>query len=282
MLNTRNYLNSLKKRGKEPLARLKRKLVKDGVIKDILSGQSRKSPKNIMNTHKVPSSIETFDILFDEWAKEAIHSAGFPAEEPRQEGRIPEIVKKKIVSLWKMGLCYPDEKPASFRMADSKRSGPYQWFSYYPTTQTITPNWEYFVQIAAFHDLVVEYGYNPSWMKFEYSEPVPPGWLDVNIGIKFPDGRKAFVEVEERKDQWEVLISAIKSIGVSGVDLKALDRGKPSLRKAKNIVAGRPDFFAGYFPDGFDSFRVRYESEGRFILEPARLPGVQTLNGKLR
>lgn len=218
----------------------------------------------------------TFESLFSGWAEEAVHCAGFPAETP-EHGRIPLRVKEKVASLWGQGLLSPGEKPASFRIADAKRGGPYKWFSHYASNKTIYTNHEYFVQVAAFYDLIHEYGYPPHWMAFEHNESAPPVSIAIDIGIKFPDGRKAFVEVKEKKDQLQALIEGVKFLGQIGVDLRAPDRGNDPLRKAKYIAAGRPYFFVGYCPDGFESYKVTYLSENRFTLIPAILPKASEL-----
>ena len=216
-------------------------------IQEVDNNKSREALSNLVHEDSSQHivSVETFDSLFDRWANEAVQVAGFKAEKPLQQDRIPTNVKKKIATLWQKKICYPDAKPARFRMLDTKRGGPYSWFSYYTSNQTIYPNWEYFVQVAAFNDLIVEFSYLPEWMKFEYHETVPPVWLAVDIGIKFPDGRKAFVEVKEKKDQWDNLISAVQSIGFQGVDLSSQDRGNDPLRKAKSLQQGGQTFLSG-------------------------------------
>jgi hypothetical protein len=108
-------------------------------------------------------------------------------------------------------------------------------------------------------------------MKFEYKEYEPVS-IFIDIGIKIPEGPKIFVEVKETKTQWEILISGVKAIGMKGADLKEPDRGNDPLRNAKYILASRPDFFIGYSPEGFDSYKVIYEPKGRFQLEPDPMP----------
>jgi hypothetical protein len=220
---------------------------------------------------------EIFDALFDKWADEALRDAGFQAEKPTQGNRIPIIVKRKVAQLCEMKICFPDSKPACFRIADSKKGegGPYNRFTYSSGLKRIYPNYEYLVQIATFRDLVVEYGYDPKWMKFEYHESVPPVWVSVDIGIQIPNGPKIFVEVKETKSQWQSLILEVEAIGNRGVDLSAPDRGNDPLRKAKYIAAGRPDFFVGYCPEGFDPYDVKYEPEGQFQLRSAPIPNVR-------
>lgn len=240
---------------------------------------------NIKKEHVKPSQhcekdeFQNFDALFDYLAHKALQRAGFPAERPREGGRLPAAVKQKVVSLWNSCILYPAEAPASFRLKDGKGGGPYNWFSYFNTTQTISPNWEYFVQLAAFHDLLTEYGYPPEWLKFEYNESVSLSSLAIDIGVFLPDGQKLFVEVKERRAQWETLIKRVKDLGHRGVDLSTPDRGNDPLRKAKYIVAGRPDFFVGYCPEGFEVYKVIYSPDSRFILEPSILPKAN--NGSL-
>jgi hypothetical protein len=239
---------------------------------DVQSKISRCPAKLIHEEHKdAEQSSKNFDALFDKWANEAVAIAQFVGEKPKKD-RIPISVQMKVAKLWEIGFCYPGPKPACFRMADAKRGGPYNWFSYYPSNKTIYTNREYFVQVAAFHDLVLEYGYPESWLTFEYNESMPPVSLAIDIGIKLPDGQKVFVEVKERKEQWEALILAVKAIGREGVDLVKPDRGNDALRKAKYIAAGRPEFFIGYSAEGFDAYKVGYESGFRFKLEPSNLP----------
>ncbi len=221
------------------------------------------------------SLIDYFNAIFDEWAQQAVRAAGFPAAKPEQQDRIPDSVKIKIAQLWQSQICYPDTQPARFRILDGKRGGPYKWFSYFKSNQTIYPNWEYFVQVAAFHDLVCDYGYPRQWLQFEYNESVKPVSLSVDIGILFPDGRKAFVEVKERRDQWQVLLTGLHPLGRQGVDLNSSDRGNDPLRKAKYIVAGRPAFFVGYYPDSFEVYKVACSAKNRFTLKPAALPQAQ-------
>ena len=224
---------------------------------------------------KAEQSSKSFDALFDNWANEAVAIAQFAGKSP--EDRIPVSVQMKVAKLWEIGICYPGSKPACFRMADAKGGGPYNWFSYYPSNKTIYTNREYFVQVAAFHDLVIEYGYPESWLTFEYNESVPPVSLAIDIGIQLPDGQKAFVEVKERKEQWEALILAVKAIGREGVDLVEPDRGNDALRKAKYIAAGRPESFIGYSAEGFDAYKVIHESGFRSHVEPTILLKAHTL-----
>jgi len=242
--------------------------------KDIAEGSGRSPVRERgRGTSNETPSAGAFDALFEKWAEEALQRADFPAEKPNQGDRIPVIVKRKVAQLCEMGICFPDSEPAGFRIRDSKggEGGPYNRFTYGRKQKKIYPNYEYLVQIAAFRDLMVEYGYDPQWMKFEYKE-YGAAAIFIDIGIKLPWGPKIFVEVKETKSQWQSLILEVEVIGSRGVILTEPDRRNDPLRKAKYIVAGRPDFFAGYSPEGFDSYRVIYEPKGRFQLEPAPLP----------
>ena len=236
-----------------------------------IDGPIREGKKIAIET--LPSS-EKFDSLFEKWADDSVCNALFPAQRPQQGSRIPITIKRKVAQMVEMGICFPDIKPAHFRIADWKKGkgGPYSWFSYYSSNQVIGPNWEYFVQVAAFRDLMLEHGFIPEWMKFEYHEPMQKGDMPVDIAIKVPNGPKIFVEVKETKSQWENLIHSIHEIKNKGVDLSTPDRGNDPLRKAKYIITGRPDFFVGYSPEGFDSYSVTYETVGRFTLRKAEIP----------
>jgi hypothetical protein len=64
---------------------------------------------------------EVFDALFNKWAGEGLQVASFPAEKPQQGSRVPIIVKRKVAQVCEMKICFPDSKPACFRMADSKK-----------------------------------------------------------------------------------------------------------------------------------------------------------------
>jgi hypothetical protein len=219
------------------------------------------------------ASTEGFDELYAHWEKQALRKAKFEAEKVVGKDLIPEVVKKKVARLWARGICYLDDvEPASFRLTDSKRGGPYNFFSYYPSNKTIYLNREYLVQLAAFLDLIDDYGYLPQWMTFEHNESTPVATVSIDIGIKLPDGQKIFVEVKERKDQRDALISAVKSLGAKGVDLSIKDRGNDALRKAKYILSGRPNFFAGYCPENFDAYLVTNQAGNRFALKPTDFP----------
>jgi hypothetical protein len=57
--------------------------------------KSKKLPSKLIQTSSRQStpSLEAFDSLFDKLAGEAVDTAEFSAAKPRQEGRIPEIIK---------------------------------------------------------------------------------------------------------------------------------------------------------------------------------------------
>ena len=112
----------------------------------------------------------------------------------------------------------------------------------------------------------------PESVFWEYSERVNGVFISVDIGIVIPEKLNLFVEVKEKKYQWEKSIREVKAIGRNGVQLHTPDRGNDSLRKAKYIAAGRPSYFSGYTPEGFDSYAVTYQSENRFALKPVEIP----------
>jgi hypothetical protein len=225
---------------------------------------------------RAATTEESFDVLYAHWEEQANRRAPFKAEKVVGKDLIPEMVRRKVARLWARGICYPDNvELATFRVTDSKGGGPYNFFTYYPSEKIISFNREYQVQIAAFHDLIEDFGYLPKWMAFEHNESTPFASVSIDIGIKLPDGRKIFVEVKERNDQRGTLIYRVKSLGAKGIDLRSKDRGNDPLRKAKYIVAGQPDFFACYSPDGLDPYLVIYQADNCFTLETADLPHVE-------
>jgi hypothetical protein len=227
---------------------------------------------------KPEASADAFDALYAKWEERALRKAKFEAEKVMGQDLIPKVVKRKVALLWERGICCPDDvEPATFRLTDSKRGGPYNFFSYYPSNKTIYLNREYLVQLAAFFDLIEVYGYLTQWITFEHKESTPIASVSIDIGIKLVDGRKIFVEVKERKDQREALISAVKVLGTKGVDLSVNDRSNDPLRQAEYILSGRPDFFAGYCPGGFDACLAANQVENRFTLEPTDFPHAQSL-----
>jgi hypothetical protein len=225
---------------------------------------------------RTPNTEEPFDVLYADWEEQAHRKALFKAKKVVGKDLMPETVGRKVARLWARGICYPDKvELATFRMTDSKGGGPYNFFTYYSSEKIISFNREYQVQVAAFHDLIEDFGYLPEWMAFEHNESTPFASVSIDIGIKLPDGRKIFVEVKERIDQREALISRVKLLGAKGIDPRSKDRGNDPLRKSKYIVAGQPDFFACYSPEGFDPYLVIYQTDNRFTLEAADLPHVE-------
>jgi hypothetical protein len=192
--------------------------------------------------HSEDPGPHKFENLFEKWAKAALAERGWPLSAMPGHDRIPAVIKIKIAELWELGLVYPDRNGAYFRVADRKNGNGsrYKWFTY--GKNEIVPNWEYFVQLAGFRDLAIEYGYLPEWMKFEYHESSKSVNVAVDIGIKIPGGGAVFVEVKESEIQWKNLIVEVQAIGEKGVDLDEQDRHNDPLRKAKYIIGGHPDY----------------------------------------
>ncbi len=222
--------------------------------------------------HPSVPSRPSFERLFEKWAMAALAERGWPSSAMPGHDRIPATVKSKVEELWKLGLIYPERSEAYFCIADRKNGNGsrYKWFSY--GKNEIVPNWEYFVQLAGFRDLVMEYGYPAEWMKFEYHESSGSVNVAVDIGIKIPGGGVIFVEVKESEAQWKNLITAVQAVGEEGVDLDEPDRGNDPLRKAKYIIGGHPDYFVGYSSGGFDAYRVIYHEGNKFALVGSTLP----------
>lgn len=218
------------------------------------------------------SRQQSFDDLFTGWANAALIDGGYTTRTIPSHDRIPSTVKEKVVELWESGIIRPDRNEAYFCIADRKNGNGsrYKWFS--KGEGQIVPNWEYFVQLAGFRDLLVEYGYPKEWMKFEHHESTQSVNVAVDIGIKMPGGDTIFVEVKETDIQLTNLISETRRIGEAGFSLDEPDRGNDPLRKAKYIIGGHPSYFAGYSPAGFDAYQVIYHEGNRFRLVKTELP----------
>ncbi len=215
--------------------------------------------------------ITSFEVLFHLWAEQACKAAPFQAEKPRYE-RIPPEVRQKVFYLWQKGFCYSGYSPASFLLQDAKRGGPYHWFTYSPMYQKIYTNHEYFVQVAAYYDLIFEYNWPLEYIWFEFSEYINQVSLPIDIAIIDQNKEKIYIEVKEREDQTKYLIINVREYGMKGVDLGSPDRGNDPLRKAKYIAAGRPSIFAFYSPHGFTTFGITYIDSHKFLMKPISFP----------
>lgn len=238
--------------------------------KNLSRKDNRESPAHISELCST-THITSFEQLFDLWAEQACKAAPFKAEKPRYE-RIPPEVRQKVFRLWQEGFCYSGDTPASFQLKDAKRGGPYHWFTYSPMYQTIYANHEYFVQVAAYHDLIFEYNWPSEYIWFEFGEYANQVYLPIDIAIIEQKNNKIYIEVKETEYQIQNLIINVKQYGLKGVDLGSPDRGNDPLRKAKYIAAGRPPIFAFYSPHGFTTFGITYIDSHKFLMKPISFP----------
>ena len=81
------------------------------------------------------------------------------------------------------------------------------------------------------------------------------------------------VEVKEKADHLRHLMQQVKEYEPA-VDLHAPDRGDDPLRKAKYIVRGRPQYFAGVAIGARLEYRVEYPQEQAFRLAEDVIPWV--------
>jgi hypothetical protein len=151
-----------------------------------------------------------------------------------------------------------------FNVAGNAARKRYKWFSERRNAAGPQCNWEYYVQVARFIRL---------W------NPCKAAGLDLIFEDKLMDlaarrGGKLLwcIEVKEKIVDLEHLLMGLVAHGTAGVDLKAPDRGKDPLRKAKYLVTHQPEFFSGVATGMQRHFRVIYGGPGTFNLIDASPP----------
>lgn len=139
--------------------------------------------------------------------------------------------------------------------------GPYAFFSRSQKGEP-APNWEYFVQVAAF---------------LKYEEALAPHGFTVNfeddlMDISVSQGGSLIwcIEVKERARDLDPLLTGISSYG-QAFDADAPDRGNDPLRKAKYLVRRRPPYFSLVALGKRLDFGVQYDGES-FVLAPDVVP----------
>jgi hypothetical protein len=125
-------------------------------------------------------------------------------------------------------------------------------------------------------------GYPPECISFEYLEQTPLFKIEIDLRIMVPPVPKIFIEVKKTKEELAKLISGVKAYGFTGVRLDIKNRNDDPFKKAKCIVAGHPDYFVGYSPEGFDSYKVIYESENHFSLVPTVILSSSSISRRRR
>ncbi len=140
--------------------------------------------------------------------------------------------------------------------------GPYAWFSRSPRAAP-GPNWEYFVQVAVWLDLVRSL---PSAVTIGFEDEL------MDVSVRSPDSSVLWcVEVKERGDQLPAMLTAVREHG-KHVDLEAADRGDDPLRKAKYLVRQRPPWFTAIGLGARYDFAVVMTGATSFRLEPDVVP----------
>lgn len=140
--------------------------------------------------------------------------------------------------------------------------GPYSWFSRSSRSQP-APNWEYFVQVALWLDLVRTL---PVGTQVGFEDEL------MDVSVRSPDGSVLWcVEVKERADQLPPLIAALRRHGAR-VEMDAPDRSDDPLRKAKYLLRQQPPWFSAAALGARYDFAVITEGAASFRLEPDVVP----------
>lgn len=214
----------------------------------------------------MPSYIEVFDWHFREWAATACQEYRYkPPGQAFYAG-----VRRRLTDWTLAWVGYGINKRLIlehgfwFNVAGNTTSKRYKWFPERRGAIQPNRNWEYYIQVACFASL---------W------EPCQAAALSLTFEDKLMDlavrrdGQVLWcIEVKEQAIKLERLLEAVAALGVSGVDIKALDRGKDPLRKAKYIVTQRPEFFSGVAIGLQLHFRVLYPGPNTFSFVSANPP----------
>jgi hypothetical protein len=116
----------------------------------------------------------------------------------------------------------------------SQSKGPYNWFSRDNSDRKLSPNWEYYIQVAEYVRLWQAFGNEDYALTFEDAL--------MDIGVYKNNNLFVCCEIKEKSSQAQKLIAGIKT-HENRIDFTAPDRGNDPLRKAKYIVHHRPLFF---------------------------------------
>lgn len=145
-------------------------------------------------------------------------------------------------------------KGSKFQLKDEKKH----------TYSFFTLNREYLVQIAAYVELITEYGYPSERCKFEYH------LMDVVVFQK--DGSPhIYVEAKKKDDELEKLTNSISKYS-DNVPMDAKDRGNDPLRKCKYIVNDKPKYLWLVGPDHRLSFLIEHIETGFHLKKLQELP----------
>jgi hypothetical protein len=119
-------------------------------------------------------------------------------------------------------------------------------------------NREYLTQIAEYVRLIVEDGYHPDSVRFEY------GLLDI---VVFDDQRPSIgVEVKATEQKGDKLRSDMLRM-LPDPDIPDNDRGNDPIRKIKCLLELKPQEFWIVTPSSSWKYRATYPHEGHLVLD---------------
>ena len=146
----------------------------------------------------------------------------------------------------------------TFRLRDlPPKKGPYTLFTRHADRRTLTPNVEYFVEVAEFLRLIRSLG--PLGFSIGFEDKL----MDITVRL---DGALAwFIEAKETSAKVQALLDEMALYGAA-VPLTLADRGIDGLRKAKYLIEHRPAYFSTVAVGRRDDFRVDYVSATSFRL----------------
>lgn len=185
------------------------------------------------------SDLGVFDEHFRQWAYAACADWEYPP--PGVEwfeaahARLPVGLRTEVGRAIRAGAIETVEGHRFMVTRGGK--GPYSWFSRSPERQRPAPNWEYFVQVAEYARILALTADN---------DDLVVGFEDqlMDISVRRGDDLLWYIEAKETFPRLYELSRDLDRIGAAGIDHDVDDRGNDALRKAKLIVALRPDYLS--------------------------------------
>ena len=204
---------------------------------------------------------------FRQWARAACDSWSY--SEPRDDffdrvqDRLTDSIAEWIGYGIQAGLLIEDG--VHFNLCENApEKGPYKWFSKRADAREPQCNWEYYVQVAHFVRLWSACKRTGSRLTFEDEL--------MDLSVRRSGQLLWCIEVKEQKYQGEKLVANLISLGATGIDVSAPDRGNDPLRKAKYLVKHTPEFFSVVAIDWSRDFQVTYPLARRFGLSETQAP----------
>ncbi len=200
-----------------------------------------------------------------EWGRAAAAAFGYPppgdAWADRVLARLPQGLLASVDQGVRDGLLRLEGH--QFRPAGlPPGKGPYSWFSRCRSGAEPAPNWEYFVQVAVWLDLVRSLPGSRVGFEDEL----------MDVAVRRADGRVDWcLEVKERGDQLPALLEQVRR-HARGVDPDAPEGGDDGLRKARYVLRHRPRWFSLVGLGARHDFAVVPTGERSFRLEPDVVP----------